>query len=265
MEPPPLAPSPLDLARADLTLLKTQSVAERRALAADACRDIDPWTSAMHVVVGCSEAFTIRALCRDDAALMVAFARTGLSAKSRELFAPFDWMGTDEALAMEFGASIINSTTRTDLHLIALVGGGDAAGSAAVVVAHAFLWSVAGAIPELGIAVADEWHGRGLGSSLLLVLEAHAREMNKAALELTTMTSNETAFNAYVAAGYELLGMIRNPVGVDVTAAFRGDVVATRFCDERQMVLVLDEARREETLTALAEKRVEAAEMFGGS
>lgn len=242
---------------AGLALLKTQSLGERRALAADACRGVDPWTTATRLVVSSGEAFTIRSLRRDDAARMVTFARTGLSAKSRELFAPFNWMGTDEALAIEFGASIVNSTTRADLHLIAL-------DATQVVVAHAFLWSVAGAIPELGIAVADEWHGKGLGSSLLLLLEAHAREMNKAALELTTMASNENAFNAYVGTGYELLGIIRNPVGVDVTAAFRGEVVATRFCDERQMVLVLDEARREETLAELAEKRIKAAEMFGG-
>ena len=50
---------------------------------------------------------------------------------------------------------------------------------------------------------------------------------------------------------------------VDVTAAFRGEVTPTQFCDERSMVLVLDEAQREATLLAMAAKREQAAELFG--
>jgi hypothetical protein len=45
------------------------------------------------------------------------------------------------------------------------------------------------------------------------------------------MTSGTVLINRY-----ELLGIIRNPVGCDVTAAFEGKVVPTRFCDEFQMV-----------------------------
>ena len=41
-------------------------------------------------------------------------------------------------------------------------------------------------------------------------------------------------------AKYELLGIIRNPIGVDVTAAFAGEVVATKFCDERHMLRTLN-------------------------
>ena len=40
-------------------------------------------------------------------------------------------------------------------------------------------------------------------------------------------------------------------------------VTATKFCDERSMVRVLDEARRVGTLQAMQEKRERAAELFG--
>jgi hypothetical protein len=52
---------------------------------------------------------------------------------------------------------------------------------------------------------------------------------------------------------------------VDVTAAFRGEVVATQFSDERSMVRILDETRREEVLSAMTAKRERAVELFGAS
>ena len=109
---------------------------------------------------------------------------------------------------------------------------------------YAFLWSANEDVPELGLAIADGWHRRGLGNALLLALEEMARVEGKAALELTTMQDNDAAYRAYLKAGYEYLGIIRNPIGVDVPAAFRGEVTATRFCDERSMVLVLDKEQR---------------------
>ena len=119
-------------------------------------------------------------------------------------------------------------------------------------------------MPELGLAVADAYQGMGLGGALLRLLEAAARATGTAgALELTTMQTNARAKRAYERAGYECLGIIRNPVGCDVTAAFRGEVVATRFCDEFQMVRVLDDARREELVAALLAKQKRAASIFG--
>lgn len=61
------------------------------------------------------------------------------------------------------------------------------------------------------------------------------------------------------------LGIIRNPVGVDVTAAFRGEVVATSFCDERSMVRIIntDEEEKRQVLEEMATKRKRAAEIFG--
>ena len=64
-------------------------------------------------------------------------------------------------------------------------------------------------------------------------------------------------------AGYEDLGIIRNPLGVDVAAAFAGDVVATSFSDEFHMVRILDEQARSRVLEAMAAKRRKATDLFG--
>lgn len=45
----------------------------------------------------------------------------------------------------------------------------------AAVVAHGFLWAAPAPVPELGLAVADAGHGRGLGRALIGALLAAAR------------------------------------------------------------------------------------------
>lgn len=50
-----------------------------------------------------------------------------------------------------------------------------------------------------------------------------------------------------------------------MTAAFRGEVKATKFCDERSMVRMLttDEAEAKRVLADMESKRARAAEIFG--
>ena len=93
---------------------------------------------------------------------------------------------------------------------------------------HGFLWSMCDEVPELGIAVCDAWHGRGLAKHMLTLLEKVCLAEKKPAIELTTMQDNERAHSVYLKAGYEDLGIIRNPLGVDVNAALpRGVSVLT--------------------------------------
>jgi ribosomal protein S18 acetylase RimI-like enzyme len=66
------------------------------------------------------------------------------------------------------------------------------------------------------VAVADAWQGRSLGQAALLLLEAVAQAHSRAAIELTTMQSNDKAYRCYERVGYEYLGIIRNPVGVRI-------------------------------------------------
>ena len=64
--------------------------------------------------------------------------------------------------------------------------------------------------------------------------------------------------------GYVYLGIIRNPLGCDVTAAFRGEATPTGFADEKQMVRILDDKKRSSIVKMMKEKREKARKMFGG-
>jgi RimJ/RimL family protein N-acetyltransferase len=198
---------------------------------------------------------TVRPLKPGDEEALVAFGLRGLSAESRRLFAPYSWAAPTETLMSEFSASIANSMAKRDLHIVATASG--------KICAYAFLWSVSDEVPELGIAVADALHGRGLGRKLLALLERVCLAESKPAIELTTMQDNAAAHVLYLKAGYEDLGLIRNPLGVDVTAAFVGSVVASTFSDELHMCRILDESARARILESLAAKRRRAAELFG--
>ena len=198
---------------------------------------------------------TVRPVRPGDEDGLVAFGLCGLSDESRKLFTPYDWGGARAALSSEFCKSIANSQSRRDLHLVAIVSG--------KICAHAFLWSVCDEIPELGLAVADALHSRGLGRQMMTMLENVCIAKGKPAIELTTMQENVRAHSVYRSAGYEDLGIIRNPLGVDVTAAFEGSAVPTSFSDEFHMCRILDEQARARVMELMAVKRCRAAELFG--
>ncbi len=198
----------------------------------------------------------VRAVRNGDERALCKFGLEGLSDASRALYGPYDWKSPDlEAL---FTESIENSRSRRDLHLVAL----DEMDN---IVAHGFLWAANTPVPELGVAVADAFHGCGLGRCVLLLLETAATNLGCRAIELTTVPTNERARRAYESVGYQVLGVIRNPVGCDVTAAFAGTATPTHCVDELQMVRVLDENHCLAILAELAAKRKRAAELFGPS
>ena len=203
-----------------------------------------------------SSSVTVRPVRPGDEALLARFGREGLSPASRGKFACYSWMG--EGLVAELAAAIDASCARRDLHLMAL----DTTGPTLSCVGYVFLWGAGDAIPELGLAVADAWQGRGLGSRLLGLASAAARAMGRPALELTTMQSNDRALGVYVRAGWECLGLIHNPLGCDVPAAFEGRATPTGIEVEKQCVLILDEARRGETLKVLDAKRERSVSLF---
>jgi len=217
----------------------------------------DPWACELPVLAagadGSSNVGAVRAVREGDEGLLVAFGREGLSAASRGKFECYAWMG--DGLAAELCAAIGASAARQDLHLVALDGSG-------AVVGYVFLWAAADDVPELGLAVADAWHGRGLGSALLRLMAQAGAALGRRALELTTMLGNARALAVYKRCGWEHLGEIHNPLGCDVPAAFAGRATPSGVAVENHCVLVLDEARRAETLAAMAVKRERAAQLF---
>ena len=201
------------------------------------------------------EPCVVRPLSADIVPALRDFGLHGLSAGSRALFECYRW--TAPTLEDELKAAAAASAARRDLHIVAMLED--------EVIGYAFLWSMADDVPELGLAVADAHHRRGLGRALLKLLCEAARAEGRWAVELTTMPHNAPAQAAYEQQGFERLGMIRNPLGVDVTAAFRGEATPTGVSDEVQMVYIVEPERREEVLRRLATKRERAAQLFGGS
>ena len=59
------------------------------------------------------------------------------------------------------------------------------------------------ACPELGVAVADDLHGKGLGTAVVCVLVGLAKALGKSGVELTTMKGNDAAFRCYQRCGFE--------------------------------------------------------------
>ncbi|HOS43213.1 MAG TPA: hypothetical protein PK794_05925, partial [Armatimonadota bacterium] len=105
------------------------------------------------------------------------------------------------------------------------------------------------------------WQGRGFGGLMVRLLTAVARSLHADAVELTTALENESGWQTYRRAGYQYVGLIRNPQFVDVTAVAAGAVTAAVWRDERQMILLLNDAHRDAVLHYLAVKREEALTM----
>ena len=140
-----------------------------------------------------------------------------------------------------------------------------------VPVAHYFLWKAGGneysakyglQIPELGIAVADKYHGRGLGGLIVAILLTFAEQLGSDAVELTTCKDNESGWQTYLRSGFEHIGFIWNPLEVDVTAALAGEVKATLFEQERQMIAIINRSKKQAIEQYLAIEREEFAELY---
>jgi len=95
----------------------------------------------------------------------------------------------------------------TDIHLVALVDG-EMVGSAGL---HAASWAVRRRhAMSLGITVARQWHGRGIGSALMAALCRHADDWaGVLRLELTVFADNAAAIGLYRKFGFETEGLLR--------------------------------------------------------
>jgi L-phenylalanine/L-methionine N-acetyltransferase len=63
---------------------------------------------------------------------------------------------------------------------------------------------------ELGMAVHDQWQGRGIGSALVqAAIDLADRWLNLRRLELTAYTDNERALALYKKFGFEIEGLLR--------------------------------------------------------
>ena len=201
----------------------------------------------------------IRSVSRDDAAALRNFSDR-LGPTSKDLFCPYPWddpVGLPRALQ----EAVEHAVERIDASCVMEDARHD-------VIGHFFLWKAGGnphsrqyevQVPELGVAIADEFQGRGLGGLAVRILQAAARALHADAVELTTAPTNEAGWNTYRRCEFQYVGMISNPLEVDVTAAVGGEATAAKYRQERQMVYLINEEKRARVLDYLAAKRAATA------
>jgi len=71
---------------------------------------------------------------------------------------------------------------------------------------YIFLWDMHKSILWLGIAVAEDWKGKGLGRDLMAYAEDFAKSNGKGGILLTTSQANIRGLGLYIRVGYEYLG-----------------------------------------------------------
>jgi L-phenylalanine/L-methionine N-acetyltransferase len=65
-------------------------------------------------------------------------------------------------------------------------------------------------VGEIGLAVHDQWHGRGIGTALVrAAVDLADRWLNLRRLELTSYTDNDRALGLYKKFGFEIEGLLR--------------------------------------------------------
>lgn len=198
--------------------------------------------------------FFIKNLEKNDLGALLKFKNL-LSEKSRKLFCPYPW--TDKTkLKKALIAAIHKSEEHIDASYIIKKG--------EKTVGHFFLWKLLNnphskkyglQIPELGLAIADKYHNKGLGGISIKILQTICLNYKVDAIELTTDLDNQIGLNIYNSNGFEYTGIIKNPLEVDVTQALNLRIKSEKFRNEKQMVYIINNRKRSRILKYLSEQR----------
>ncbi|MBN1582249.1 MAG: GNAT family N-acetyltransferase [Anaerolineae bacterium] len=137
----------------------------------------------------------IRQLQKGDAGLLLAFYNER-GAASRRTFAPLGQMTT-----LDVCRGIVDDNTSE-------AGGGFSlvATDGTEIVGWGFIYKLGVSKPTLGLAVADAYHGQGIGSSLIEGVLDVARERGLSHVELTVVQDNEVAWRLYRKYGFVRYG-----------------------------------------------------------
>ena len=134
----------------------------------------------------------------DDKDALRAFDER-LSARSRNLFTPhlYDGATLDKVIARNAAGEDVVFTAK----------------AAGTIVGYCFLWYATRRVPLLGIGIADDFQGAGLGRRLMQLLIDTGRALGAEGIELTTALDNESAFALYQKCGFLFLRNVENLVG----------------------------------------------------
>lgn len=216
----------------------------------------DVWNIRIDMAEAGDIKYQIRNLRENDLPELLKF-RNQLSQRSRDMFCPYPW-NDKKKLEQSLGEGIQKAVNKIDASFLTLRQGKP--------IGHFFLWKAGGnpysqkyglEIPELGVAVADIYQGRGLGLLQIHILLAIAEHLNRDAVELTTSLSNDAGWQTYLKAGFKYLGIIKNPLEIDVTEAANDRRTKINWREERQMAFIINRDKKSAILEYLAFKRKE--------
>ncbi len=122
-----------------------------------------------------------------------------LSEQTRSQFLPHKY---DDRIILKF---IERNKKKTDRIYVALVKD--------VIVGYFFLWEFIKPFPILGIGISDPYQGQGLGKQMIAILIEDAEANGNNGILLTTLLTNEAAFQLYLKMGFKYLGDTDNIAG----------------------------------------------------
>jgi RimJ/RimL family protein N-acetyltransferase len=239
----------------DLEAVINECVQRRSGDATLRCevRSADLWQLDVGFSLVDSDPYRIRSLQPGDGPALHEFA-SQLGSRSKWLFCPYPW-GDSQELEAAFGRSIQRTGSRARASYLLF--------HRARSIGHFYLTGLEETtggqrpqlrVPELGIGIADAYHGRGLGGLAVRLLQAVGRDLGVDAIELTTHPENTTGYRTYLGAGFEQVGVLR----IEAPSNMDGPDMAQPYRDERHMVYVINEAERMTVLEHLAQQRAEA-------
>ena len=149
------------------------------------------------------------AACNREMSFAIHEFGSQLGPRSKWLFCPYAWADST-LLDEQFARAIQRAADRIDASYLLT--------EQAKPIGHFWLAGVGEAadasrpelrVPELGIGIADAYHGRGLGGLAVRLLQAVGRDLGVDAIELTTHPENIAGYHTYLGAGFEQVGMLR--------------------------------------------------------
>lgn len=200
------------------------------------------------------ENYFIKNLRKTDLPSLFKFKNL-LSSKSRELFCPYPWED-DKRLKKALASAVENVEKEIDASFVIK--------KDEDIIGHFFLWKLRDnqdskksnlQISEIGLAIADQYQKRGLGSLAIKILQEIAKKYKNDAVELTTDSKNKGGWQTYINNGFEYTNIIINPLEVDVTNVAKSKIKPKKFRKEKQMVYIINKSKREIILKYLQEKR----------
>ena len=149
-----------------------------------------------------AERLVLERLVVDDAEALFDFYFNGLSEKSREFFPPYPLFSPPVCSAMELAGRIADWQREDDWTVLKLV---DKAGQ---IIGIGLLKRFKTERPVSGLAVKEEFQGKGLGFIIQKVITEQARLLKLKHLYVTLAEENVASFNLHKKCGFEPTGNV---------------------------------------------------------